>query len=472
MRRSALRALYTLILSLNRKSKTMKKFLLALSGMLIVLGLQAQKNQVPSLEEINTVLAGKKLRVTAAAREIVSCTRQTDFNWNETAVAWDSTSRTITEVDETNGYTTFIQKGYQYDAAEGWVIQEETRIYGIDNLTDPEARFDSLVILAPDQVSGDLVVFVKGYNIYNAQDKLQQVDVYLNTGFFGIPLGTVLFGRNLFFYDANGFLTSEASKQLDFNSFTLVNGDSTSYANNSAGQPLTEASFEWDAAAGSYIPLTRYTYTYISPGGDVQTQTIEEWDDVLPGFAYTSNTNYTYVKAGLVSKEEIQVGNPGSWITVQEVTYTYDAQDRLLEQLQQTVDPAGAKEPFSRINNQYDTPEGWTSLSTTQSYIGGAWFNNSRSILEPCEPQSSVQDALAAGMLKAYFSSAQMLQLDFDAAVNPLMLSVIDMQGRLVTASPLHAGTNQVQVPAGAGIYNVVVRFANGTVVSTKVAKL
>ena len=448
----------------------MKKFLLALAGIFLVLGMQAQTTQTPSLEEVNALIARKKARVAASSREIVSCTRQTDFDWSSTSSAWDSTAQTITEVDETNGYTTFIQKGYQYDAAEGWVLQEETRVFGIDDFNDPESQFDSLVILAPDQITGDLVVFVKGYNFYNAQGKLQKVDVYLNTGFFGIPLGTVLFGRNLFFYDANGFLTSESSKQLDFNTFALVNGDSTSYANNSGGQPLVETSFEWDETAG-YIPLTRYTFTYYSVGGDVQSQIIEEWDDTVPGFVYTSKTNYTYFKAGLVSKEEIQVGNPGSWITVQEVTYTYDAQDRLLQQLQQTVDPAGMKEPFSRITNQHNTPEGWTVVAVSQNYVGGAWVNSGRSILEPCEPQSSVKEPVVPGMLKAFFNDGQTLQLEFDATASPAKLSVIDLQGRLVTASALHAGTNQVRVNAGTGIYTVLVQFTDGTMTSVKVAK-
>lgn len=448
----------------------MKKLLLAFAGIFLALGLQAQTAQFPSMQEVNALLARKKARVAATAREITSCTRETNFDWNDSSAAWDSTSQTITEVDETNGYTTFIQKGYQYDAVEGWVLQEETRVYGIDDFNDPESQFDSLVILAPDQVSGQQVVFVKGYNFYNPQGKVEKVDVYLNTGFFGIPLGTVLFGRNLFFYDANGFLISESSKQLDFNTFSLVNGDSTSYANNSAGQPLVETNFEWDGTS-AYIPLTRFTLTYYSVGGDVQTQTIEEWDETVPGFVYTSKTTYTFAKPGIVSKEEIQVGNPGSWITVQEITYTYDAQDRLLQQLQQTVDPAGAKEPFSRINNLYDTPEGWDVVSTSQNYIGGVWVNSSRSILEPCEPKSSVREPLSAGMLKAFFNDGQTLQLEFDATVSPARVSVVDMQGRLVTASALHAGTNQVRVNAVTGIYTVLVQFANGTMTSMKVAK-
>ncbi len=371
----------------------MKKLLLLFLGVVTFYGANGQNASLPTLEQLTAMIKDKQAAISKHSREIVSCTRESTFNWDVQAMAWDSSEQYVIEIDETNGYISAKETIYEYDATEGWLLVQETHIYGGADLEDINARFDSIIVLATDQVSGDLIEYIKAYPTYSASGKIIQLDILLNTGFFGIPLGIVPFGTNFFYYDANDFLIAEASKEFDFTFFTLINSDTTAYVNNSAGQPTLETSWSWDADLGVYVPVSRYTYTYPSPGGDRITQIYEEWNEITPGWEYNSRTLISYNKPGQVSNEEIQIGTPGNWVTVQQIDYTYDVQGRATQILQLTVDGNGIETPLGRTTNMYDTAQGWISVSINQFYFNGAWENDFRSILEDCDNTGAAPDA-------------------------------------------------------------------------------
>jgi hypothetical protein len=371
----------------------MKRFLLFVLSIVTFYGANGQNATLPTLEQLTTLIKNKQAAFNKQSREIVSCTRETTFNWDLQTMAWDSSEQYIIEIDETNGYVSAKETIREYDDTTGWVLVQETNIYGSTNFEDINAHFDSIIVLATDQVSGDLIEYIKGYPTYSASGKILQLDILLNTGFFGIPLGIIPFGSNFFNYDANDFLIAESSKEFDFNTFDLINSDTTDYENNTAGQPLLETSWSWDADLGEYIPVSRYSYTYVALGGDRATQIYETWNETTPGWEFNSRTLYSYNKPGQVSNEEIQIGSPGNWVTVQEIDYAYDAQDRTTQILQQEVDANGIKTPLGRIINMYDTVEGWISTSLNQFYSNGVWENSFSSILEDCDNTGAAPDA-------------------------------------------------------------------------------
>lgn len=544
----------------------MKKFLLLCSFVTLFLGVNAQNTALPTLEQLKALALNKQELMIRNSREIVSCTRETYFNWDETGMVWDSSEQFILEVDVTSGYTTVIASGYEFTDPTGWSLTQKTYGYGIEGSVEVLTKYDSIVVFAEDQVSGMLVEYFKVIPTYNAAGNIEFTETYLNLGFFGIPGGTVLFGKELFYYDANDYQIANATKEYDLGTFTLINGDSTHFVNNSAGQPLTETSWSWDSTLEVYIPQSRYTYTYDVPGGELTTRINENWDEIMQDWAYNSRTLFTYIKPGLLSKEEIQIGSPGNWETIQEISYTYDGQDRLTLELQQNVDVNGIKTPISRVNNSYETIQGWNYESISQYYSGGTWVNDSRTISEDCANTgtapdaptgliataggattinlswadnssnevnfrierssnginfseitqvnanstnfsdsglssgtlyyyrvraanvsgfsaftnvasaetmtSSLSDPASAGFMKAYFSSASTLQLEFIAGSQPQTLRLFDVQGKMVHQTALHAGINQIDIPnLHTGVYMARVTFTDGKMATLPVHK-
>jgi hypothetical protein len=327
-----------------------------------------------------------------ADREIISCLRTTQFFVN--AGVADSSTQTITTVDETNGYLTLTQTTHAYENGQ-WVFQEEVVLYGTDQVGSEElfdSPLDSLAFFGTDPVTGQKILVVKGIVTLTPTDKLERIDIFLNTGFFGLPLGTILFGVNLFYYDNDDYLIATASKEVDFFAgFLLVNADTAHYQNNVAGQPLVETNWQWEDNA--YVPTNRITRTYPNPGDQEDTIMFESWNEGTSQWDFNSLSLLSYTAAGNLSAEIVQVGSPGMWQTVQEILYTYDAQDRLTELLQQLVDPNGNTSPFDREIYQYDQPQGWIYLKMDQSFQAGSWVTYERTIHEECDNVGTAPEA-------------------------------------------------------------------------------
>ena len=455
----------------------MRQISLLIIACFLTFGLQAQNAPVlPTIEGVISHLRTIKSNGAATLREEISCTRETEFNWNTTTTKWDSLYQTITKVDETDGKINIEISTSEYDAVDGFVATEVIKGYGIVGFVDFEdepTSFDSLLFFGPDQFTGDLILIARILPTYNAKGKIVKQDTYFNTAFFGFPLGIVLFGVNLYYYDANDYLIAEASKAYDLGTFALENGDSIQYTNNAAGQILVEQTWSWNTDVMDYDNTSRTTNSYIMMGGDVATVTYESWDENTMGFVYNSQSAFSYVKPGLVLKEEIKTGSPGNWLTVQEISYTYDAQDRVTLTSYKSVNPNGVKTDTNRENVKWDTPQGWTSESIFQTFVGGNWVNNDRSILEPCSPISSVKPPLASEtFLNAWFDACRQLNLTFAVGTQPRTLDLYDIQGRLSLRADLTNGQNKIDGSALlAGMYLARVTYADGRVAAKQVQK-
>ncbi len=453
----------------------MRQISLLFIACFLTIGIQAQSVPVlPTIESVIHHLRTITPKSGATLREEVSCTRETEFTWNSSK--WDSTYQTITTVDDTNGKITVEVTTSEYDQADGFLVTEKIKVFGIVGDFDLESEtvsYDSIHLFGPDQFTGDLIMIARIIPTYNGQGKVANQDTYFNTAFFGLPLGFVLFGVNLYYYDGSDFLIAEASKAVDLGSFALENGDSTTYTNNAAGQVLVERSWTWDTDLMAYDNIYRNTNTYVSLGGDLATVTYESWNGGTMAFEYNSQSAYTYSKPGLVSKEEIKTGAPGNWLTVQEITYTYDAQDRVTLTSYKNVNPNGSKTDANRETVKWDTPQGWTSESIYQSFTGGNWVNNDRTILEPCQPISSVKAPLATqALLNVWFDGSNQLNLTFAVNEQPRSLDLYDLQGRLSLKSDLRNGQNKIDGSAlMPGMYMVRVTFADGRVAAKQVQK-
>lgn len=371
----------------------MKKSLLLFFGIVFSLGLQAQSLDHPTLQRLLERISPKAQKaVQFDSRAILSCTRETIFQ-TETGMSWDSSEQTIVTVDDDKGFLTRTEDLFIYELGANPTLAERVVTYGTIDPDNMEAPFDSIVTFAGDPISGDLVEFIKIFPTLSPTGKIVKLDIYFNTGIFGLPLGTILFGINNFYYDANDYLIATASKQASFDNFpiiTLVNADSTFYTNNTAGQPLIETSWEWDTDLNVYAPISRNTYTYVFPGGDESSLVFESWDGA--DWIYNSRTLSFYNKPGQLNRNEFQIGAPGSWITVQELLFTYDNQDRLIQALNQSVDN-DVKIPIFRELVNYDKPEGWITETIGQFFNLGNWENSERRLFENCD---NVGLALAA----------------------------------------------------------------------------
>lgn len=439
--------------------------------------LQAQTVPVlPTIESVTQHLLAIRQQQAAQLREEVSCTRETELNWNSASMKWDSAYQTISKVEEVDGKTNIIIESYEYDEVEGHVLTEEIHAYGIEgfiNLEDEPAFYDSLLLFGPDQFTGDLILVARILPTYGSNGKIAKQETYFNTAFFGFPLGFVLFGVNLYYYDMDDYLIAESSKEVDLGTFDLMNGDTTAYTNNSAGQILVEQTWTWNADLMIYEPISRTTNTWVSPGGDMATLTYESYDEGTMSWVYNSRTVYSYSKPGLVSKAEIQVGMPGSWQTVQEINYTYDGMDRQTLALYKSVEANGNKTDTYREVTKWDTVEGWISETISQDNVNGTWVNSDRTILEPCSPVSSITPALVQdAFLNTWFDASQQLQLTFADHTVPQSLVVYDLQGRLNLSTTLRNGQRQIDGSSlMPGMYLVRVTFADGSVAARQAQK-
>lgn len=439
--------------------------------------LQAQTAPVlPTIESVTQHLRSFKQHQAAQLREEVSCTRSTDMTWDPATMSWDSSYQDITTVEEVDGKTNVVISVYEYDEVEGHVLTEEIHAYGIDgfvSLDEEPAFYDSLLLFGPDQFTGDLILIARILPTYGSNEKIAKQETFFNTAFFGFPLGFVLFGVNLYYYDMDDFLIAESSKEVDLGTFDLMNGDTTSYTNNSAGQILVELTWTWNADLMVYEPISRTTNTWVSLGGDLATLTYESYDQGTMSWVYNSRTVYSYTKPGLIGKSEIQVGMPGTWMTVQEISYTYDAKDRQTLALYKNVSPNGSKTDTYREVTKWDTTEGWISETITQDNVNGTWVNSERNILEPCSPVSSITPELAQhAFLNTWFDASQQLQLAFAEGDLPQTLALYDLQGRLSLTADLRNGQRQIDgTQLMPGMYLVRVTFANGTVAARQAQK-
>lgn len=389
----------------------MKKFLPLLILLFSVALLPAQNQPLPPITDLLGILQKESRTLTPApAREIIRCTRQTEFTAN--GMIWDSTNQIITIVDDQDGNLIHTESIAQYDETEGFKLIVETVVFGAPDPDNPFAEgMDSIIQYTTDPVSGDLVVYVKLYPYYTPSGQFSHIDIYLNTGIFGFPLGIIFFGTNLFYYDANDLLIATATKQVNIFTAELENGDTTAFSYNMNNQLEQETSWEWNPDSSAYVPLSRYSYTYVSPTeGDVASWVIEEWDGTM--WSFVSRTNYTYNKPGQVSMDEIQIGAPGSWITVGQVAYTYDGSDRLTQRLESSVDGGGIITPLNRTTYSYDTPENWHVEIIDQIYINATWENSTRIIIEDCDNAGAAPDAPTS--LAAVPAGATSIQLNWN----------------------------------------------------------
>lgn len=400
------------------------------------------------------------------AREVISCIMETDFNANlSNPAAWDSTFRYINRVDEENGYRVLTQESYFFEEGLGFDLETRTLIYGVDDQGSFEGGFDSVVQLVPE--NGELIEFVKVYPFYNAANQPERLDIYFNTAAFGLPLGLILFGQNYFYYDANGYTIATSSKAVDFATFSLINADTSFFVNNAAGQPLEQTDWSWDNDAMAYEPNYRYTYTYLSVGGDLESEVIEQGDQ--GAWIFISRNLYFYNKPGQVSRQEIQIGEPGNWTTVQEIAYTYDAEDRVTEELESVVEANGERIPNLRTLRAYDTPEGWLELVTGQRFEMGAWVNVSLAIFEDCSGITSLDEVAADPTVKAWFNGARQLEFQVSEGETARLVEVFDLTGRPVLVATPAANAQALDAARlQQGLYLVRVTLADGRMTTLK----
>lgn len=320
-------------------------------------------------------------------REEVSCTRETDFSFDDLPAQWDSNYQTIRRVDITAGYTTFREEIYSYDATEGFIVDVITVIYGVDgsDFDLQTGRFDSIAQFTLDPFSGDLAPYTRFYPTYLPNDKLGVLNIHVNLGIFGLPLGFVHFGQQLYYYDGNNYLIATATKEADLGAFpiNLINADSSSYVNYPDGSANIVTNYSWDKVAGTYDEISRETYTYDPVSGNISSEIFESHDGM--GWIYTSYNTYTYNSNGDVASIVTHMGVPGSWTPTNDQTYNYDAQFRLVLILEQIIQPNGTKTPINRRQYKYDNPQGWISEQIDQSYTGGQWQNSYRVLFELCD---------------------------------------------------------------------------------------
>lgn len=440
----------------------MKQTLLLIFGLIGAMALQAQTPDLSGIKAlVERVSPNPRKEVKPnAAREVISCTQETIFSAGTAPMSFDSTFRNINRIDENNGYRVLTQEAFSFDAVSGFELESSTLVYGVDVQGTFEGGFDSVVQFIPDGTGG-LLVYVKIFPFYNGANQIERLDIYFNTAAFGLPFGLLLFGQNLFYYDANGYQVATASKQVDFGTFSLINADSSFFVNNSAGQVLEETDWQWDPDASAYEATYRYTYTYVTTGGDTESETIEGWDG--SDWAYLSRNLYFYNKPGQVNRQDIQTGGPGAWETVQDIAYSYDVQDRLILELESNFDSPGVKTPAFRNLYTYDTPQGWLQESIGQYYELGNWINANRAILEDCLGTSSLDEVAADPTVKAWFNSARQLEFQLSEGSEARLVEVFDLTGRpVLVATP--AAQQQVIDAARLqqGLYLVRISLTNG----------
>ena len=110
--------------------------------------LQAQTVPVlPTIESVTQHLRSIRQQQAAQLREEVSCTRETELDWNSASMKWDSAYQTISKVEEVDGKTNIVIESYEYDEVEGHVLTEEIHAYGIEgfiNLEDERIAYEAV----------------------------------------------------------------------------------------------------------------------------------------------------------------------------------------------------------------------------------------------------------------------------------------------------------------------------------------
>jgi hypothetical protein len=366
----------------------MKRSLLLLVG---ILGFQCLQAQFPDLRRMERLAAGVGSDRPLTLRSVTDtllCTLETRFVPGS-SMAWDSSIQTRVLLEEINGYPVLTRTEFIYeDNGSGleWTEIERTIFYGYGQGDNEFEGVDSVIFQAPDFITGEIVDYGRWYISYTPAGKPLRLDIFIIYTFNGIPLPPSLAGVRQYYYDQDHRLIAIARREVDGFSADLIPVDSTYFQYDANARVQTETVWSWNAGAGVYIPDARNTYTYAGGSADVASLTAEDWN----GSAWVNErrTLYVYHKPGLPGRKDIQLFQPsGFWQTVQEVGYTYDAQDRVTQELEQSVAPSGAKTPNFRNRFFYDKQEGWIVETVSQIFSQNNWLNFSRTLLEACDNQ-------------------------------------------------------------------------------------
>lgn len=365
----------------------MRILYLLLVSLLSMVQLSAQSKELQRMYRVMEYLrhgSGPDLR--SGSADTLACTRETRF-LPGAGMSWDSAIQTVIVLEEVNGYPVLTRTEFSYeDSGSGleWLEIERTIFYGFGQRNDEFQGVDSVIFKAPDFVTGDIVDYGRWYLEYNAAGLVQQLNIFIIYSFNGIPLPPTLAGVRRYYYDQNDLRVAIARREVEGFSPDLIPVDSTLFQNDVSGRVAVETVLNWDAQASQYVLAERETYSYVGNSQDVASVTSDDWN----GSAWMPERRelYTYAKPGLRSREDIQLPQAGNnWLTVKEVGFTYDAQDRVTQQLEQNVAPSGAKTPSFRVRNFYDQQEGWIVESISQQFVLNVWNDFSRSLLETCD---------------------------------------------------------------------------------------
>lgn len=373
----------------------MNRITLVLALLFCVLRLSAQ---LPELQRMHRIMdrpdhsRGATLR--SGSGDTLTCTRETRF-LPGAGMSWDSSIQTVTVLEEINGYPVLTRTEFSFeDSGSGleWLEIERTIFYGYGQRDDEFQGADSVIFKAPDFVTGEIVDYGRWYLSYDPEGQVQQLDIFIIYSFNGIPLPPTLAGQRRYYYDQNDLLVAIARREVEGFDPDLIPVDSTLFQNDASGRVMVETTLNWNTQTGMYAFAERETYTYVGTGTDIASVTSENWDGIA--WAPERRELHTYAKPGLPSREDIQLPQSGNaWLTVKEVSYTYDAQDRMTQQLEQNVAPSGAKTPSFRNRYFYDQQEGWIVETVSQQFILNEWNDFSRSLLETCDNQGLAPSA-------------------------------------------------------------------------------
>lgn len=175
--------------------------------------------------------------------------------------------------------------------------------------------------------------------------------------------------RGQYAYDAQGNFTLNALQEWSNNAWATIDGSSQySYTYDGANRIIDEQLASWNTALNSFVPTSRYLYTYTGTGNNYSSYDYQTWTN---GAWVNSSRflNFSYAAPNRPIYYETQRWNGTTWQLYCRTTYSYPATGLGLSFVSE-VQVGGTWQNQDRFTRRYD------ALDTYLGYTQESWDNN------------------------------------------------------------------------------------------------
>ncbi|UOQ67036.1 T9SS type A sorting domain-containing protein [Hymenobacter volaticus] len=174
--------------------------------------------------------------------------------------------------------------------------------------------------------------------------------------------------RIQYVYDAQGNFNSGLFQEWRNNAWATIYGSQYSFTYDGANRITEQQSANWDTALNSFVPASRYLYTYTGTDNDYNRYDYQTWTNG----AWVNNSrflNFSYATLGRPTYYETQRWNGTTWQLYSRTTYSYPATG-LSHSYVLEVQVGGTWQNRNRYTTSYD------ALDTNLGYTQETWRNN------------------------------------------------------------------------------------------------